>query len=111
MILDFNTMKEENLEHFKGGEKHLRAQMFFDGTNRILHGVLIPGATIGLHKHEADCEIIFILSGEGCVIEDGTPRKISAGMCQYCEKGHTHTLLNAEDAKEELVFYAVVAKQ
>ena len=111
MILDFNTMKEEELEHFKGGEKHLRAQMFFDGKNRIFHGALIPGASIGLHTHETNSEVIFILSGKGTVIADGEKIPVSAGMCHYCEKGHNHTLINAEDADEELTFYAVVAEQ
>lgn len=111
MILDFNTMEETVIEHFKGGEKSLKAQMFFDGKNRILHGILVPGATIGLHTHDTSSEIIFFLSGEGTVIEDGEPKAVSAGMCHYCEKGHTHTLVNDENAKEDLVFYAVVPEQ
>lgn len=111
MILDFNKMEETDLEHFKGGEKSLKAQMFFDGTNRILHGTLIPGATIGLHTHDTSSEIIFFLSGKGTVIEDGESYGVEAGMCHYCEKGHSHTLINAEDASEDLVFYAVVPEQ
>lgn len=111
MILDFNTMEETVIEHFKGGEKSLKAQMFFDGKNRILHGVLVPGATIGLHTHDTSSEIIFILSGKGTVIEDGTPQEITCGMCHYCEKGHSHTLINEKDATEDLVFYAVVPEQ
>lgn len=111
MILDFNAMEETVIEHFKGGEKSLRAQMFFDGKNRILHGALVPGATIGLHTHDTSSEIIFILSGKGTVIEDGTPQEITGGMCHYCEKGHSHTLINGQDAAEDLVFYAVVPEQ
>jgi mannose-6-phosphate isomerase-like protein (cupin superfamily) len=111
MVLDFNTMEEAELEHFKGGKKSLKAQMFFDGNNRILHGTLVAGATIGLHTHDTNSEIIFILSGKGTVIEDGQPQEVTAGMCHYCEKGHSHTLINAENATEDLVFYAVVAEQ
>lgn len=111
MILDFNTMEETKIDNFKGGEKFLKAQMFFDGKNRILHGALVPGATIGLHTHDTSSEIIFILSGKGSVIEDGEKKELVPGMCHYCEKGHEHTLINDEKASEDLVFYAVVPEQ
>ena len=57
------------LPQFKGGEKELRANMYFDGTNRAFRGTLIPGATIGMHTHEDSCEMIFILSGRGTILE------------------------------------------
>ena len=60
MIIDFNLMGVTVLPKFKGGNKELAANMFFDGTNRIFKGKLIPGATIGMHTHEDSCEVIFI---------------------------------------------------
>ena len=65
MLLDFNHMPEESFPHFKNGDGSLEGKMFFDGTNRILHGRLTPGSSIGLHKHEGNCEIIYVLSGHG----------------------------------------------
>ena len=32
MIIDFNKIEESILPNFKGGEKELAANMFFDGT-------------------------------------------------------------------------------
>ncbi len=109
MILDIPAMETQILENFKGGEKALSAKMFFDGENRILHGTLIPGATIGLHVHETSSEIIYILKGCGKVLYDGSEEKISEGMCHYCPKGHTHSLIN--DSAADLVFFAVVPEQ
>ncbi len=98
------------LENFKGGEKHLEARMFFDGTNRILtHAVLVPGASIGVHTHDDSCEVIFILNGRGSILEEGEKKAVQAGDCLYCPKGGTHSLINDSDA--DLVFCAVVPKQ
>lgn len=116
MILDFNEMGVTVLPNFKGGEKEFAANMFFDGTNRIFKGRLIPGATIGMHTHDDSCEVIFILEGSGTIVErepgaeTETVSPVSAGDCLYCPKGYSHSLQNTTD-EGDLVFYAVVPKQ
>lgn len=109
MTIDFNAMEDTILPKFKGGEKELCAKMYWDGTTRIMRGLLIPGASIGKHRHEGNCEILFVVSGEGTIIDDGAPSPIKAGQCTYCPEGHTHSLVNT--GTESLVFYAVVPKQ
>lgn len=116
MIIRFDEIEQTITENFKGGEKEFAARMFFDGTNRIFKGKLIPGASIGIHTHEDSCEVIFILSGNGTILEQepdsaaATEKAVSAGDCLYCPKGHTHSLRNGS-ADEDLVFYAVVPQQ
>lgn len=110
MIIRPDDIQTSNLEKFKGGEKHLEAKMFFDGTNRILtRAKLIPGASIGMHTHDDSCEVIFILEGCGSILEDGTKKAVQAGDCLYCPKGGSHSLVNDSDA--DLIFCAVVPKQ
>ena len=109
MIIDFKTMPTTVLENFKGGEKYMEAKMYWDGTTRIIQARLVPGASIGLHTHEGSCEFIFITSGEGTLIEDGTPTPIHAGQCNYCPEGHSHSLINS--GTEPLDFLAAVPKQ
>ena len=106
MRIAFDEMDETVIPQFRGGQKETRARMFFDGQNRIMRGVLIPGASIGLHTHETSSEIIYILSGTGKALCDGVYEDLSAGKCHYCPKGHTHSLIN--DGGEDLVFFAVV---
>ena len=115
MIIKFDQSNYTVLPAFKGGEKEFAAHMFFDGTNRIFKGTLVPGASIGVHKHEGNCEVIFILSGKGTLLErapDSAPvyNEVNAGDCLYCPEGHTHSLMNTSD-EGDLVFYAVVPKQ
>lgn len=109
MIIRFDEMDLTVLPAFKGGEKEYRAKMFFDGSNRIMKGTLIPGASIGMHTHEDSSETIFIIKGQGALIDEGERKKVSEGDCLYCPKGHSHSLIN--DSESDLVFYAVVPLQ
>lgn len=106
MIINFDEMPAKDYAHFKGGEKAFNAKIVDDGINKILRGTLVPGATIGYHCHEDSSEIIFILSGTGKVLYDDKEETVSEGMCHYCAKGHSHSLINESDS--DLVFYAVV---
>ena len=80
--------------------------MFTDENNRIMMGMLIPGATIGLHRHEGSSEVIFIQSGSGKVLYDGKYEEVKAGDVHYCPEGHEHSLIN--DSEENLTYFAVV---
>lgn len=109
MILDFVHMTETEIPHFKGGEKSLMAKMYTDDLGKILHGRLVPGASIGTHTHDTSSEMIFIISGVASIICDGQAEEVTAGSCHYCPKGHTHTMRN--QGTEDLVFFAVVPEQ
>lgn len=110
MIVDFPNMPVKLIPNFKGGEKEFSVQMFDDGACKIMHGVLIPGASIGLHTHESNSEILFVLSGRGTLIDDGEEKHIRSGQCAYCPKGHNHSLINSSET-EDLEFYACVPEQ
>ena len=109
MHLDFQTMDENWLANFKGGEKGLLAKMYADEKNRIICGRLIAGASVGVHTHETGSEIVFALAGEATAATDGVEERLMAGQCHYCPKGHSHTLKN--DGPGDFVFFAVVTEQ
>ena len=58
MLIDFSTMDVEIIPHFMGGEGEIHAQMHVDERNRILHGVLPPGSSIGYPTHETSSAIV-----------------------------------------------------
>ena len=109
MIIDFSRMDVTVLPNFKGGEKEFAANMFFDGTNRIFKGVLVPGATIGMHTHVTSSEVIYVLSGEGKMYMGDEVETLTAGDCHYCPLGQSHSFVN--ESQEDLVFFAVVPEQ
>lgn len=109
MIIDFPNIEEQSIPNFKGGEKSYEAKMFFDGQNRIMHGSLQPGASIGIHTHDTSSEIIFLVKGHAHVIFEGETFDLYEGQCHYCPKGKTHSLVN--DSDSEIRFLAVVPEQ
>ena len=112
MLINFNEIPEKAIEHFKGGEKTFRVKMFTDENNKIMRGVLEAGASIGLHTHEGNSEIVYVLGGTGKMLykaepfRDAVSEPLSEGSCTYCPMGHSHSLINDSDG--ELEFYAVV---
>lgn len=106
MVVDFSEIEETVLKNFKGGEKETRAHMYTDDKNRIMKGILVPGASIGLHTHDTSSEIIYIIEGTATLIFDDTTETITKGCCHYCPMGHTHSLMNKSDTN--LVFVAVI---
>ncbi len=106
MILDFDSMEETIIPQFYGGEKEYRTQRLVDDTVKIMRGRLIPGATIGMHTHETNYEVMYIIEGEATVLFDGERKTLKAGQAHYCPKGHTHSLIN--DGSSDVVFFAVV---
>lgn len=106
MKIDFEKIQPQELANFKGGEKSFNVKMFVDENNKIMQGKLVPGASIGLHRHEGNSEIIFITKGEGKVLYNGEYEAVSAGSVHYCPMGQEHSLIN--DSGADLEFYAVV---
>ena len=109
MLIDFAAMEEQIIPHMRGGEKEAAMWIHTDAMGKIMKGRLIPGASIGLHTHETNSEIIYVLEGTGKVLCDGAYEPLAAGSCHYCPKGHAHSLIN--DSAADLVFFAVVPEQ
>ena len=109
MLIKFDEMEITMLEKFYGGEKSVEARMFVDERNRIMCSRLEPGASIGYHKHENGSEMIYILQGKGKALYDDGEEELYAGVCHYCPKGHSHSVINNSD--EDLIFFAVVTQQ
>ena len=107
MMLDFNAIEPTVVPHFKGGvgEAHVRTAVS-DAMGRILTLTLPAGASIGLHTHTGNCEIIHVLSGSGVCHDDGADVPLTAGMTHYCPEGHTHGIDNT--GAEPLVLFAVL---
>lgn len=106
MLIKFDDIQQTVSHSFYNGEKDFKARIFNDSENKILRGVLEPGASIGLHTHKTNSEIIYILKGSGKVLYDDGQEALCAGDCHYCPMGHSHSLVN--DSSEELVFFAVI---
>ena len=110
MIIDFSDIARKSLPAFKGGEKSYDVKMVDDDLgNKFMDGILTPGASIGMHTHEGNCEAIYILEGCGTVLEADGAHPVKAGMCLFCPDGKNHSLCNTGET--DLHFFATVIKQ
>ena len=105
MNIDFSSIPETVIPHMRGGEKEFRIRSFSDELCKIMRGRLIPGASLGLHSHDASCEVIYILSGTGRILYDDGCETLGPGSCHYCPKGHAHSLINDGDRDLEFFFF------
>ncbi len=106
MKIDLDKIPEQIIPHFKDGDKEIGMRAFDDGQKKIMRIRIMPGASIGMHTHVDNCEIIFPISGHGVAICDGVQEDVVPGGAYYCPKGSTHTLRNVGDT--DLVIHAVV---
>ena len=109
MLINFPNIDETVEQHFKGGEKQVGRRVVHFGGNRVMILRLEPGASIGLHTHEDNCEVFYYLSGHGKCLYDGAWEPVEPGAAHYCPKGHSHSLVNSGD--EDLVLFAAVIAQ
>jgi len=109
MVIDFLNMEEKPVEGFKGGTGITNLRKFENDLGKIIMGRLEPGSTIGLHTHETNSEVIYIISGTADFIYDEGTETVKTGGCHYCPKGHSHSMIN--NGKEDIVFFAVVPEQ
>ncbi len=109
MIIDFDQIKEAHIQNFKGGEGELDTRNYVDRKVKIMYSTLRPGASTGLHTHEGNCEIIFIISGIATFHYDGKVEVAREGQVHYCPLGHSHYIENKTD--HDLVYYAIVSEQ
>ncbi len=108
MVINFDEYPVVVKSQFKDGNKDYLVQTFEDKDNRIMHGRLEPGASIGLHLHEENSEVYYILKGKAELIYDDTRETVLPGQAHYCPVGHSHSLMNNGD--EDLEFLAIVSR-
>ena len=80
MFLDFSSIPEVAVSHFKGGQGQALVRRFEDEQGKILILTLPAGSTIGHHVHEDSFEVMHFLSGEGVCTDDGEAVAVRPGM-------------------------------
>jgi len=112
MIRKHSELKIDQLTDFRGGKGPLIMEHFMDqamamGAGRLfVRSVVPPGSSIGLHKHEGDSELYYILSGKALANDNGTLVEIGPGDTQFCPDGSSHGIENI--GTEDLIYIAII---
>lgn len=102
----FRKIAEAHLEGFKGGQGKLDTRNYVDDKVKIMYSTLRPGASTGLHTHEGNCEIIYVVSGTATFHYDDVVEEVRQGQVHYCPMNHAHYMENLTD--HDLVYLAIV---
>lgn len=105
-MIDFCTMPETPVEHFRDGDGTTFTRLVAVEGQRLLRGRLPQGSSIGWHCHDTSSEVIYILSGVGTILHEGVTVSLPSGTCHVCRKGESHSLRNEEE--QDLEFFAVI---
>lgn len=70
---------------------------------------LAPGTSIGIHTHEGECEVFYILEGRGVYHDNGQARAVKPGDICICPSGECHGIANQEDTLLR-VFATIIQK-
>lgn len=109
MLIDFSKIKEIAISQMNGGEGEISAKMFMDESGKVMVSRIPVGASIGEHVQKTSNDINYVLSGTGKAICDGQSEELIPGVCHYCPKGASHSIINT--GNEDLVLFCVVSEQ
>lgn len=99
-------------KEFRGGKGSVTLEHFMDlqmanGAGRLFAQTIIPpGSSVGLHKHEGDSEVYYILEGKALVNDNGTETELGAGDINFCPDGGSHAIENIGDT--DLRYIAII---
>lgn len=112
MIQRSGNMEVESRSQMRGGKgaievTHLLQQNQLKGKCRFIGSMLIkPGCSIGLHRHDDEEEIYYVIQGEGTVEDNGVRQQIKAGDVMLTGDGSSHSIENTGNG--DMVVLAVI---
>lgn len=112
MIRKSPEMEVETRENMKGGQgkvaiQHFFKQAEFTSKTRLCSRLVLPaGASIGMHRHEKEDELFYVLKGTGILDDNGARTRISEGDAILTGGGDGHAVIN--DSRDDLELVAVI---
>lgn len=106
MNLNIFDLPANEMPAFKDGPGTAQVRRVPLDIGAVAQVTLPKGTGIGYHKHEGNCEVIYVVSGVGVCCDDGVEYLVKAGDTTYCPEGHSHSMTNTGD--EPLVLLGIL---
>lgn len=111
MIRRAEEMIKEIREQMRGGKGYVEVTHLFkkdelrgkSSARLIAKLTLNSGCSIGLHPHENDEEIFYVIKGKGRVDDNGKTYDVSVGDATLTGGGETHSIENIGDEPLEVL--------
>jgi mannose-6-phosphate isomerase-like protein (cupin superfamily) len=113
MVVKQSDCRELEAFQVRGGQGQAYSKFLAKGTGKsslraMAVNRLPPSHSWGIHRHKADEEFFFILSGTAEVLEKGDRVQLGAGDLFYALPGETFAIRNA--GQDDLIFLAGMIK-
>ena len=105
MQILLEELEEIAVPNFYDGNGVVFTKSSMQSDNKVVYSRLPVGSSIGMHEHTANNAISYVLSGTGKAIWQGKEETLAPGICHYCPKGTSHSILNT--GTEDLIFFTV----
>ncbi|MCL2233107.1 MAG: cupin domain-containing protein [Treponema sp.] len=112
MIKKQASIRREEMEKARGGVgitvfNHLLEKTEMRANCRMFTRITLePGNSIGVHKHEEEEDVYYILKGVATVNDNGETVTLHPGDVAFAQSGDSHGIAN--DGQETLEFVSVI---
>ena len=103
MIRRKEECRTEIREHMRGGDGSVIIENLFEKEELLGHSrmfsriILEPGCSVGMHGHEGEEELFYIIKGDPLYYDDDKEVQLHEGDVTICEDGHSHSICNRTD--------------
>ena len=114
MIKRIKDMQSELKENMRGGKGTIEIQSIFTpeefkGNSRLIAKIKVnPGCSIGMHEHDDEEEIYYVIRGEATLTDSTLDKEVilKPGDASLTLGGQSHAIRN--DGQEVLEFIAII---
>ena len=109
MKLNFDNIPKTEVVNMRGGRGSVYMQKVFPTLEhtKVYALITIPtGASIGVHTHHGDEEIVTCIKGKGVLVIDGKRYDFLPNDISLCKEGRNHSIEN--NSEEDLIILAVI---
>ena len=107
MNINFNDIPTSTMTGLHGGEGDVVAKIYACDKGKVIPCRIQPGASIGLHRHESETELCYVLYGTGVACCDGAEEALATDICHICPAGSEHTITNTGSVELVMLTFAV----
>ena len=108
MKINFNELKEIEVQNMNGGNGIVKSKMFLNKECKIIKAILKPNSSMGKHTQKNN-EFIYVISGQAKIIIEDKEEIINKDEVHHCPLGSTHEILN--NTNEDLVLLDITAEK
>jgi mannose-6-phosphate isomerase-like protein (cupin superfamily) len=109
MIKRANDMIKELRHEMRGGKGSVELMHVFNkdemtGKARLFAKITLnPGCSIGMHEHDKEEEIYYVISGKGIINDNGNIKELNSGDASITGNGASHSIENNGSEPLELL--------